>query len=44
MDAKYYAATQTMDEARHVEVFARYCARSSSGQWPINRTSSSCST
>ncbi|MBU2586799.1 MAG: ferritin-like domain-containing protein [Alphaproteobacteria bacterium] len=23
--AKLYAATQTMDEARHVEVFARYC-------------------
>jgi hypothetical protein len=23
MDAKYYAATQTMDEARHVEVFSR---------------------
>jgi len=24
IDAKYYAGTQTMDEARHVEVFARY--------------------
>jgi len=24
MDGKYYAATQTMDEARHVEVFAAY--------------------
>ena len=24
MDGKFYAATQTMDEARHVEVFARY--------------------
>jgi hypothetical protein len=23
-DAKFYAATQTMDEARHVEVFSRY--------------------
>jgi hypothetical protein len=23
--AKYYAATQTMDEARHVEVYAKYC-------------------
>jgi hypothetical protein len=23
--AKYYAATQTMDEARHVEVYSRYC-------------------
>ena len=24
IDAKYYAATQVMDEARHVEVFAKY--------------------
>jgi hypothetical protein len=24
IDAKYYAATQTMDEARHTEVFAKY--------------------
>jgi len=24
-NAKLYAATQTMDEARHVEVYARYC-------------------
>jgi hypothetical protein len=24
IDAKYYASTQTMDEARHTEVFARY--------------------
>ncbi len=28
IDAKYYAATQVMDEARHVEVFARYLDRS----------------
>jgi hypothetical protein len=26
-DAKFYAATQTMDEARHVEVFARYLGK-----------------
>lgn len=26
-DAKFYAATQTMDEARHVEVFAKYIAK-----------------
>lgn len=25
--AKFYAATQTMDEARHVEVYARYCEK-----------------
>lgn len=25
MDGKFYASTQTLDEARHVEVFAAYC-------------------
>jgi len=24
LDAKFYAATQTMDEARHVEAFSRF--------------------
>ena len=24
MDAKFYAATQVIDEARHVEVYSRY--------------------
>ena len=27
MDAKFYAATQTLDEARHVEVFAAYIGK-----------------
>ena len=36
MDAKYYAATQTMDEARHVEVFSRYVNEKLEWQWPIN--------
>jgi len=36
MDAKYYAATQTMDEARHVEVFSRYLRDKLEWQWPIN--------
>jgi hypothetical protein len=27
MDGKFYAATQTLDEARHVEVFARYIGK-----------------
>jgi len=36
MDAKYYAATQTMDEARHVEVFSRYLREKLEWQWPIN--------
>jgi hypothetical protein len=37
MDAKYYAATQTMDEARHVEVFSRYLREKLEWEWPINR-------
>ena len=36
IDAKYYAATQVMDEARHVEVFARYLDHKMSGHYPIN--------
>lgn len=36
MDAKLYAATQTVDEARHVEVFARYVNEKLEWQWPIN--------
>ena len=36
IDAKYYAATQVMDEARHVEVFARYLNEKLGGQYRIN--------
>ena len=36
IDAKYYAATQVMDEARHVEVFARYLDTKLNGAYPIN--------
>ncbi|MGQ0617687.1 MAG: ferritin-like domain-containing protein [Acidimicrobiia bacterium] len=36
VDAKYYAATQVMDEARHVEVFARYIDTKLTGHYPIN--------
>ncbi|HEV7722450.1 MAG TPA: ferritin-like domain-containing protein [Iamia sp.] len=36
IDAKYYAATQVMDEARHVEVFAQYLDQKLSGHYPIN--------
>ena len=36
IDAKYYAATQVMDEARHVEVFAKYLDTKTSGHYPIN--------
>jgi len=36
MDAKFYAGSQTMDEARHVEVFARYLNEKMQWQWPVN--------
>ena len=36
IDAKYYAATQVMDEARHVEVFAKYLDTKLDGYYPIN--------
>jgi hypothetical protein len=36
IDAKYYAGSQTMDEARHVEVFAKYVNEKLEWEWPIN--------
>jgi hypothetical protein len=36
IDAKYYAATKVMDEARHVEVFARYLDEKLGSQYRIN--------
>jgi hypothetical protein len=36
IDAKYYAATQVMDEARHVEVFAKYLQEKCASEYPIN--------
>src|SRR6201991_3263290 len=36
IDAKYYAATQVMDEARHVEVFAKYLDTKLGGIYPLN--------
>src|SRR5581483_3397527 len=38
IDAKYYAGTQTMDEARHVEVFSRYLREKLEWQWPVNES------
>ncbi len=35
-DAKLYASTQVVDEARHVEVFGRYLDTKLSGHYPIN--------
>jgi hypothetical protein len=36
IDAKYYASTQVMDEARHVEVFSKYLDEKYDGHYPIN--------
>ena len=36
MDARYYAATQTMDEARHTEVFARYLHEKLGEAYPMS--------
>lgn len=36
IDAKYYASTQVLDEARHVEVFSRYLDTKLGGGYPIN--------
>ncbi len=36
IDAKYYASTQVMDEARHVEVFAKYLDTKLLDHYPIN--------
>ena len=36
IDAKYYASTQVMDEARHVEVFAKYLDLKIGDHYPVN--------
>jgi hypothetical protein len=36
IDAKYYAATQVMDEARHVEVFGRYLDEKLGATYAVN--------
>jgi hypothetical protein len=36
IDAKYYASTQVLDEARHVEVFARYLGEKMTTHYPMN--------
>ena len=38
MDAKFYAATQTMDEARHVEAFSRFLQDKVGLVYPINKS------
>ena len=36
IDGKLYAASQVMDEARHVEVYDRYLREKMGMEWPIN--------
>ncbi|WP_128381209.1 ferritin-like domain-containing protein [Streptomyces cavernae] len=36
MDAKFYSATQTMDEARHAEIFTRFLHEKIGTVYPIN--------
>ncbi|RAY15833.1 aminobenzoate oxygenase [Actinomadura craniellae] len=36
VDAKFYSATQTMDEARHVEIFSRFLHEKIGMLYPIN--------
>lgn len=36
LDSKFYAATQVMDEARHVEIFARFLREKIGLDYPIN--------
>ena len=37
IESKFYAATQVMDEARHVEVYSRYLQEKLTRQYPCNR-------
>jgi hypothetical protein len=37
IESKFYAATQVMDEARHVEVYSRYLRDKLTRQYPVNR-------
>lgn len=38
MDSKFYAATQTMDEARHVELFNRFLSEKIGIYYPVNQS------
>jgi len=37
IESKFYAASQVMDEARHVEVYSRYLREKLTGAYPVNR-------
>ena len=43
MNAKFYAATQVMDEARHVEGYRRYLHEKFKLAYPINAVARRCS-
>ncbi|MEU7167614.1 ferritin-like domain-containing protein [Streptomyces morookaense] len=36
LDAKFYSATQAMDEARHVEIYSRFLREKIGMQYPVN--------
>ncbi len=40
MDAKFYSATQTMDEARHAEIYGRFLHEKIGMLYPVNDNSS----
>ena len=42
MDSKFYAATQVMDEARHVELYQRFIREKIGLYYPINATWPGC--
>jgi len=44
IDSKFYAATQVIDEARHVEVYSRYLHEKSSSSTRSTTTWPACST
>ena len=43
MDSKFYAATQAMDEARHVELYPRFIQDKIGLYYPINEDLGRCS-
>ncbi len=43
MDAKFYSATQAMDEARHAEIYGRFLHEKVQMLYPVNDSSRACS-
>ena len=42
LDAKFYSATQTMDEARHAEIYARFLKDKIGMLYPVNDHLAAC--